>query len=295
MTQIITRAPNVERVLDLTPDYPPERLAVAAELLQSSEALHLNCRYWQDLAPWVVGPRTVPDTFLLVPTVGGFRVETRGRRWDVRPGHALLLADDEPHRLSILPELDVLEQVAVHGHVWDAYRLPVARLFAEPVMALPSADWLARLRDLAALESAAPEAAAVLGATLLPALFAEWVLAGVPVNRDQDGGDPRVLDTLLHIRDHLADDLDVATLARRVGLAPGRLRALFHDHLAMSPKQYIVTARLRRAARLLRRSRRQVKAVAADVGFANPAYFIRRFRQHYGQTPAAFRRGGGEL
>lgn len=286
------------RMVDRRGDFDARQLQAAAALLTGCEMSYVSCRYWREFQGWTVQTRTVPDTFLLLPTAGAFqyRLEDAPAWYDVRPGQFLLLQDDRRHALRIHPDTPVLEQVSLHVHAWDPFHLPVVRVFRDPVQALPSGEvWERQFRLLCALHDAEPAAAAALGANLLPALLADLILHGAALRQSGSQGDPRVLDTLTHIREHLAADLGIPALAARVGLQEGRLRALFQQELGMSPKQYIMTERLRRAARLLRRSRRPVKAVAAEVGFASGAYFNRCFRRHYDRTPSDYRLAIGDL
>lgn len=76
--------------------------------------------------------------------------------------------------------------------------------------------------------------------------------------------------------------VSAATLSRRLREQGLRWRDLVNER------------RMQAAARLLRQSRREVSEIALAVGFAESASFIRRFGQHFGMTPKAYRRAGGE-
>ena len=53
--------------------------------------------------------------------------------------------------------------------------------------------------------------------------------------------------------------------------------------------EFIRTIRLQRAAQLLERSGMSVAEVAYAVGFNNPKYFSRYFKEAYGLLPSAYR------
>ena len=74
-------------------------------------------------------------------------------------------------------------------------------------------------------------------------------------------------------------DLSVPTLHRRLAAEGNGWRALVAAH------------RMEAAARLLRTSRRNVSAVALDVGFAESASFTRAFARHFGVSPGRYRKG----
>ena len=58
----------------------------------------------------------------------------------------------------------------------------------------------------------------------------------------------------------------------------------------MTPHQYLVRSRLRRAARLLADDARSITDVAFDVGFGDLSNFVRTFHRAAGVSPRAFRR-----
>ena len=57
----------------------------------------------------------------------------------------------------------------------------------------------------------------------------------------------------------------------------------------MTPYQYLLSARVRRAALDLASSRRPVLAIALDSGFGDLSTFSHRFRATFGATPTQYR------
>ncbi len=74
-------------------------------------------------------------------------------------------------------------------------------------------------------------------------------------------------------------ELSIPTLHRRLAAEGTGWRKLLDEH------------RMDAAARLLRTSRRNVSAIALDVGFAESASFTRAFARHFGVTPGRYRKG----
>ncbi len=62
------------------------------------------------------------------------------------------------------------------------------------------------------------------------------------------------------------------------------------EETGQSPDDYLREARMQRAVDLLKRRAGNVAEVAEAVGFASVSSFSRRFREHFGQTPASVRR-----
>ena len=55
-----------------------------------------------------------------------------------------------------------------------------------------------------------------------------------------------------------------------------------------TPIEFIRTIRLKRAAQLLRESQLYVSEIAYEVGFNNPKYFSKYFKDEFGVLPSAY-------
>jgi AraC-like DNA-binding protein len=75
-------------------------------------------------------------------------------------------------------------------------------------------------------------------------------------------------------------------LAEAVGASEDYLSRIFRRELGLSPWEYLNRYRVHRAGELLQSSGEGVKAIAARVGFQDPAYFSRVFRRITGSKPA---------
>jgi AraC family transcriptional regulator len=89
---------------------------------------------------------------------------------------------------------------------------------------------------------------------------------------------------------HAAEQVDLASAARAVGLSPFHFLRVFANVLGVTPHQYLVRARLRHAARLLADDGRSITDVALDVGFGDLSNFVRTFHRAAGLSPRTFRR-----
>ena len=100
----------------------------------------------------------------------------------------------------------------------------------------------------------------------------------------------RAVETALWMEEHADQPVPLATLALRAGLSAFHFLRLFTRVLGVTPHQYLVSARLRRAARLLADPERQVTEVAFEAGFGDLSHFVRTFRRAAGVSPGRFRR-----
>lgn len=72
-------------------------------------------------------------------------------------------------------------------------------------------------------------------------------------------------------------------------MSPYHFLREFKHVVGMSPHQFVLAQRLRRAARRLRQSEDRVADIATESGFSDLSEFNRRFRRLLGLTPSAFR------
>lgn len=91
------------------------------------------------------------------------------------------------------------------------------------------------------------------------------------------------------VDEQLADQPSVAALAQAVGVSGRVLGRLVQHHAGVSPKQYVQRRLVLEAQRLLLHGPAgAVKEVAYRLGFQDPHYFSRLFRQQTGQTVTDF-------
>ena len=99
----------------------------------------------------------------------------------------------------------------------------------------------------------------------------------------------RAVDAALWIDAHSHQAIDLESAASQAGLTSFHFLRLFANVLGVTPHQYLVRCRLRRAARLLADDARSITDVALDVGFADLSNFVRTFHRAAGVSPRRFR------
>lgn len=97
----------------------------------------------------------------------------------------------------------------------------------------------------------------------------------------------RVLD---YIEAHLADDIDLTTLAQIVNVSTSHFASLFKQSVGVAPYQYLLSRRVHRARDLLLHSGLSIAQVAAEVGFYDQSHLTRHMRRVLAITPAALQR-----
>lgn len=100
----------------------------------------------------------------------------------------------------------------------------------------------------------------------------------------------RAVRAALWIDAHSHEPIDLEAAAREVKLSSFHFLRLFRRVLGVTPHQYLVRSRLRRAARLLTDGDHAITAVALEVGFGDLSNFVRTFRRAAGISPGGFRK-----
>ena len=87
-----------------------------------------------------------------------------------------------------------------------------------------------------------------------------------------------------------AATLDARALAKDEHISYETFRKQFKVETGMAPNQYYLMLKINRAKELLMRDNRPIKDIARRLGFTDPYYFSRLFKQKAGHSPAAFRK-----
>lgn len=104
----------------------------------------------------------------------------------------------------------------------------------------------------------------------------------------------RIEQIMDYMRETLDDPRSLAFYASRCGLCVSRFSEAFREHCGVSPMVYLTELRIQRASLMLESTDLQVGEIARRLGFEDPLYFSRLFRQQTGLAPTAFRKCGME-
>jgi AraC family transcriptional regulator len=221
---------------------------------------------------------------------GTFGYRVRGRQFEMVAGAVLIgfpgdeficthdhACGDECLSFRLAPE--VADTVSSGDKVWKRGAMPP----------------LAEIMVLGELAQAAASGASGVGLDEVGMLLAMRLAALVdggsrPLRRASPRDRRRAVETALWLDANAHESVDLDRAARRVGLSPYHFLRLFGSVVGVTPHQYLLRARLRRAARALAEDDRPVSDIALDVGFADLSNFVRTFHRAAGLSPRGFRR-----
>ncbi|MBI1358585.1 MAG: helix-turn-helix domain-containing protein [Acidobacteria bacterium] len=133
--------------------------------------------------------------------------------------------------------------------------------------------------------------------SLAQALATRYVLMEYALARrrtsEAAGLAPRVLTRVLgKIEAHLDADLSLQALADESGYSRAHFLRLFRLATGVTPHQYILSLRLKRAQDQLKQSDASISDVALSCGFSSQSHMTSLFRRRLEMTPGEFRRHG---
>ncbi len=89
-------------------------------------------------------------------------------------------------------------------------------------------------------------------------------------------------------------ELSVEELSHELGMSRVHLYKKLLQITGKTPIEFIRIIRLKRAAQLLRESQRNVSEIAYEVGFNNPKYFSKYFKEEFGLLPSIYQEQEGK-
>jgi AraC-like DNA-binding protein len=111
-----------------------------------------------------------------------------------------------------------------------------------------------------------------------------------------DSGHGHALETLMaEVRAQPERPWKVSGLAATLEMPVDRFSRHFRAATGMSPREFLIRTRLDQAKAQLRMSSLSIGSIASRLGFCDIYHFSRRFRQHVGCSPSAYRAGSAEV
>ncbi|MBS4461537.1 AraC family ligand binding domain-containing protein [Aerococcaceae bacterium zg-B36] len=84
-------------------------------------------------------------------------------------------------------------------------------------------------------------------------------------------------------------DLTIHSVAQQLSITRNYLSAVFKQFSELSPKEYLLQIRMKRAKQLLETTNEPVQVIAFSIGFRDPLHFSKAFKQYIGLSPKQYR------
>ncbi|MBE9916068.1 response regulator [Paenibacillus donghaensis] len=96
-----------------------------------------------------------------------------------------------------------------------------------------------------------------------------------------------------YIDAHLHQDVSLRALADHVNLHPTHLSKLYKIETGEGVSDYVFRLRMETACHMLKETEKKVYEISSEIGYLDPAYFIKVFKRQFGVTPQEYREGVG--
>ena len=100
----------------------------------------------------------------------------------------------------------------------------------------------------------------------------------------------RLRPVIEYIAEHCGEKIYIETLSDMITVSPDYFTKMFKDSIGKTPIDYINGIRINKALELLAHSDVQVNEIAEIIGFSNPNYFHKIFKQYMDTSPLAYRK-----
>jgi AraC family transcriptional regulator len=218
--------------------------------------------------------RTAVGTALLYP--GAFLLGNAGACFEC--GHQHSVGD---RCVSFRLACPLFEEIAAAVAGSYRFRFSTAMLPPMPQFAAPLVALAAGISNEIALE----ECALRLTETVLAAVAGAARPGLVPSSRDLR----RVSHALHYIEEHADEPVDLAALAGVACMSKYHFLRTFRRLVGVTPHQFLLDLRMRRAAMRLCTTSMPIAAIAFDTGFGDLSAFNARFRRVFGMSPGQWR------
>ncbi|MFD0712679.1 helix-turn-helix domain-containing protein [Paenibacillus sp. GCM10027626] len=261
------------------------------------------------------GPRTIPDCQLVYVVSGELQLQLGRQQFVIRAGECAYYGPGSPHILmtvqpSVLYTLHFSWHASSANPVHPAYSIQEVeekelQHTIEPqsltcdgreALVLPhrfvlagAVPLLSRIeKQYVQLED--PGAPFALRFLLMELLLH---IVRTVVDRAAKDTDNKVEPALHALRDEPTRNWTVAELSALCGYHPSYFAILFAEQTGMTPKQYIISERIKLAKQALLKGE-PIEAIANKLGYTSVHYFSNNFKKETGLTPGEFRQMPGE-
>ena len=238
-------------------------------------------------APRKYGPWARQLYVLIYVYKGKGYLEVGGKSYEITEGQSFLVFPGVTVTYWADPEDEWQYYWAdFNGHLAKEFAQKMSFNIEHPVLDATKNGIPDKFRALVAASAYKDESTAIDQLSAFMSLAAEYMRQYGNVSVKQKN---LMEDIVAYIGTNFSDPtLTPDSLAERFGLSRTGLYRLFSEKLGTSPKKHINNIRIENACTILQRNDRQIKEIALSVGFNNPLYFSKVFKERNGVSPSEY-------
>ncbi len=233
------------------------------------------------------------DEFQLIYILKGNGIlENELGQFELEAGSVVLIRPNEYHRYRPLLETGWVEYfLGFNGHLVKHFYEQATFLMQESVLRYGIQDQILECfhRIFAGVESERPGFQQIAAGQLIELLG--YLVAYQ--KRGEFSGKPieKIIQrALLHMRENVEANIDLQDLAAQYHVTYANFRKMFKKYTGMSPRQYHLELKMRRAKELVLTSDKSIMQISEELQFESIHYFSRYFRKKLGYSPTELRK-----
>ncbi|MCM1448932.1 MAG: AraC family transcriptional regulator [Clostridiales bacterium] len=269
----------------------------------------LNIGYAEENGHWNYNNVCSPFTRIYYVTDGSAVLTIGEKRYSLSPGHMYAVPAMSTHSNANVGVFNhyyihMLEELPWGENLLDSFNVPVEieasdddlKLFhtlwcRNQHMRLPDAnpsvyDNNRTLMEAVKTSRERPLDERLFSAGILLQILSKFIKYATP---KYEVSDKRLRMALEFLNSHIYEDFSIDEVARVACLSTDHFLKLFRNRLGLTPRQYVINARMKRAKVRLATDAMPINRVAAKVGYDDPSYFSRIFRKNESLTPQQYR------
>jgi AraC-like DNA-binding protein len=237
-------------------------------------------------------PMRILGSFAIVYTLDGLGQyhDARGLHQELRPGDAIIVFPDHPHRYGASPDRSWEE-------FWIVFEGPMIELWrkrrlidpSKPIHHVEPVDyWVRRFEEVVAGRVPLDEKQSLAQLCKLQQVLAD-VLQGDRRDPAAEGDTEWLARACAFLEADLEQPMYFQTVAKRMTMSYETFRKRFLKLAGASPGQYRMARVMDRACEMVHEGKLSNREIAAALGFCDEFHFSRRFKQVTGKSPSQFR------
>jgi AraC-like DNA-binding protein len=270
---------------------PPDCPAAAVRLFYPAppvrsdaiDIVGLGCREWMGPG-WIHRPHGTDD-WLLMAFEAAMAMQVDGTMQQIETPCLIIWQPGSPHRYGYEHGSWRHSWMHLTGRATEALIRSSGLPLDRPLMAVDRHEIERCVLEMHA-EATDPDPDAQIVESLLRIVLCRSKRRALPRQSVSTG----LLAARRTIETRYTDSVGLTELATIAGLTPNHFCTAFRRAFGMAPYDFLIGLRLEHARILLRDPDRSIRAVAAAVGYDDPASFARLVRRRWGCTPGALRR-----
>lgn len=260
-----------------------------------------------EVKPWIVYPpdkhkhpalfrlvadgRTLPEFQLVYITKGEGVFGVEGKTYRVLPGSLLLILPDMKHYYKPVYEIGWREY-------WVGFKgLFFSRLVQEEFFSREHIFFRIGLHNdiLSLFNQIFDEIRTQRPLYQLKACAGVLAIIAEMLTRERRREQPNYYQKIVEKAKYLMEAnifgaIDMPGIAEQIGISTSRLNEIFKTYTAMTPYRYYIHIKIHKAESLLEQDEVSVKEASYRLGFEDPYYFSRLFKNKTGITPSKWKK-----